>query len=169
MQVTLEKIDLIRSRAHVSYEEAKNALEHCEGNEIEALIYLEKQQKTSATEAKQTTQKGHTGPSLWDEIKAFIMKVHAIRFVVEKNDLTVVNIPLTLLLISLAILFPFVVMLLILAILFGYKLTFVKSKTESYEVNAILDATFGADRTANTVKPEATEPVVDETMSKHEA
>ena len=46
MAVKLELIDELRKRANVSYEDAKDALEKCNGDIVEALIYLEKQNKT---------------------------------------------------------------------------------------------------------------------------
>ena len=39
--ITLEQIDLIMKRANVTYTEAKEALEKCGGDTVEALIYLE--------------------------------------------------------------------------------------------------------------------------------
>ncbi len=138
MSITLEKIDLIRSRANVSYEEAKIALEMSNYDEIEALIYLERNSKIAS---RSTDSKTPTGPSLWEQIKAFMSKVHAIKFVVEKESDTVINIPLTVFIISLLFLFPFVVTLIILGLIFGYKMTFIKSKTERYEVNAMFDST----------------------------
>jgi Transcription factor homologous to NACalpha-BTF3 len=46
MDITLEKIDLIRERTGVSYREAKEALERNEGNVIDTLIELEDKTKT---------------------------------------------------------------------------------------------------------------------------
>ena len=45
--VTLEKVDMVRERTGVSYEKAKEALEVCEGDVLEALIYIEKTQGIS--------------------------------------------------------------------------------------------------------------------------
>ena len=42
MSVNLELIDELRKRANVSYEDARDALEKCNGDMVEALIYLEK-------------------------------------------------------------------------------------------------------------------------------
>lgn len=40
--ITIEQIDELRKRLDVSYEEAKEALEACNGDMLEAIIYLEK-------------------------------------------------------------------------------------------------------------------------------
>jgi len=45
MSVNLEQIEALRERANVSYGEAKEALEVCDGDLVEALIYLEKNNK----------------------------------------------------------------------------------------------------------------------------
>ena len=41
----LEKVERLRERADVSYEEAKKALEECNGDLLDAMVYLEKQGK----------------------------------------------------------------------------------------------------------------------------
>lgn len=46
MEINLEKIDLIRERTGVSYREAKEALEHNQGDVIDTLIELEDKTKT---------------------------------------------------------------------------------------------------------------------------
>ncbi|EQB88870.1 hypothetical protein M918_22970 [Clostridium sp. BL8] len=45
MTVRLENIDEVRRRANVSYEDAKAALEMCNDDLVEALVYLERQKK----------------------------------------------------------------------------------------------------------------------------
>lgn len=47
MKVTIEQVEKLQERANVSYEEAKDALEKCEGDILEALIMLEKDGKTA--------------------------------------------------------------------------------------------------------------------------
>jgi hypothetical protein len=42
---TLEQVEKLREKANVSFEEAKAALDACDGDLLEALIYLEKQGK----------------------------------------------------------------------------------------------------------------------------
>ena len=41
----LEKVERLRERADVSYEEAKKALEECNVDLLDAMVYLEKQGK----------------------------------------------------------------------------------------------------------------------------
>ncbi|MBQ1688220.1 MAG: hypothetical protein II073_02955 [Lachnospiraceae bacterium] len=52
----LEKVEKLRERANVSYEDAKNALEASEWDLLEAMVYLEKQGKVEAPkESSHTT------------------------------------------------------------------------------------------------------------------
>jgi len=44
-EITLEKIDIIKERTGVSYTEAKEALEECDSDVVNALIYIEAKQK----------------------------------------------------------------------------------------------------------------------------
>ena len=46
----LEKVEKLRERANVSYEEAKEALEASNWDLLDAMVYLEKQGKTKAPE-----------------------------------------------------------------------------------------------------------------------
>ncbi|WP_425061277.1 hypothetical protein SCACP_20700 [Sporomusa carbonis] len=50
MDISLEKIDMIRERTGVSYREAKEALERNQGNVIDTLIELEAKTKTNWSE-----------------------------------------------------------------------------------------------------------------------
>ena len=43
--ITLEKIDQVVERTGVSYQEAKDALESCNANVVEAIIFIEKQKE----------------------------------------------------------------------------------------------------------------------------
>ena len=50
-KITLEKLDILRERADLSYQEAKELLELCDGDVVQALIELEhRPKKESSTE-----------------------------------------------------------------------------------------------------------------------
>ena len=44
----LEKVELIREKCNVSYEEARNALEACDGDVLDAIVMLEQAQEATA-------------------------------------------------------------------------------------------------------------------------
>ena len=54
MNINLEQIDELRKRTNVSYQDAKKALEECNGDILEALIYLEKAKKVKPEEKDAT-------------------------------------------------------------------------------------------------------------------
>ncbi|MDP4091217.1 MAG: DUF4342 domain-containing protein, partial [Bacillota bacterium] len=85
MNVSLEQIDELRRRANVGYEEAKDALERNNGDIIEALIYLEKQNKAKGERNYES--------GLMDSFKRLLRQGQETRFVVRKKDNTVLNIP----------------------------------------------------------------------------
>lgn len=86
-EVTLEKIDIIRERTNASYEEAKEALEACDGNIVDALIYIEKSNK-SIKEDLYTTKDEFIN---W--LKDLIKKGNITRIRIKKDDKVVVDIP----------------------------------------------------------------------------
>lgn len=49
-KITLEKLDILRERSNLSYQEAKELLELCDGDVVAALIELEHRPKESANE-----------------------------------------------------------------------------------------------------------------------
>ena len=48
--ITLDKVDAVIERTYVTYAEAKEALETCNGDVLEAIIYLEDKIKKDANE-----------------------------------------------------------------------------------------------------------------------
>ena len=87
-EITLEKIDVIRERTGASYAEAKEALEATEGNVVEALIYIEKNQDTTK-ESMYTSKEEFT-----EWIKEVIRKGNVTRIKVKKDDKVLVDIPI---------------------------------------------------------------------------
>ena len=76
--ITLEKVDMVRERTKVTYAEAKEALEACEGDVLEALIYIE---KNNSHDAKKCSC-GHAKDGLKnaisiDELKTWIKELIA--------------------------------------------------------------------------------------------
>ena len=55
-EITLEKIDIVRERTGVSYSEAKEALEACEANVVDTLIYIEQAQKSEKSQVYATKE-----------------------------------------------------------------------------------------------------------------
>ncbi|MFZ5596000.1 MAG: DUF4342 domain-containing protein [Bacillota bacterium] len=129
MEITLEQIDLLRKRANVSYKEAKEALERCGGNIVEALACLEEENKIK----QENDCSGHS--SLWQKTKNLIGKANRIHFVITRDEKTVLNISLTIVMIFAVFALPLSVAMLLLAMFTGCKIRFHKSNGEECGIN----------------------------------
>jgi hypothetical protein len=133
MSINLEQIDELRKRTNVSYEDAKNALEQCSGDLLEALVFLEKQNKIKP-EMKSCEQN-----SFFNAIKKLIKKGNETNFIVQKHDIVVLNISLTILTILTVVATPVVIVGLILALVTNHKIRIQKKNHEDLEVNNVFN------------------------------
>lgn len=88
-ETTLEKIDIIRQRFGVSYEEAKKALEDNNGDLVDTLIYMEQNKKSFGDNMSEK------GNDLLDTVKGIIEKGNVNRIKIKKGDKVLVDIPVT--------------------------------------------------------------------------
>ncbi|WP_461368815.1 DUF4342 domain-containing protein [Candidatus Darwinibacter acetoxidans] len=146
----LEKIEKLRERAQVSYDEAKEALEVANGDLLDALIYLEEQGKVKPPsgdgyfrsqaddeekeeegnyereESKKQRGRGFEEAleSFWDFICAIVTKLNQTHFQIETKTGTAFSMPLTVLVV-LAIFLPgFTLPALIIGFFLGYFLDY---------------------------------------------
>ena len=92
MEITLEKIELVKDRTGATYAESKAALEAAEGSVVDAIIALE--------EVKNKEHDKIDGPSLKDspifaKMKEIVDKGNVSRILVSKGGKTIVNFPVT--------------------------------------------------------------------------
>ena len=111
--ITLDQIDLIIERANVTYSEAKEALEHANGDMLEALLYLEKLEKIKPTKQQNSCKKHFVN---------FINKLNATSFILKKENKTFVNVPLSVALIAFILCLHISIIALVLAVIFGVKI-----------------------------------------------
>lgn len=91
MEITLEKIELVKDRTGVTYKEAKDALDKVDGNVVEAIIALEEAVNNETT-AKNKVNKN----ALITKMKEIAKKGNVSRIVISnKEGENVLNIPLT--------------------------------------------------------------------------
>ena len=128
--ITLEQIDLIMQRANVSYSEAKEALETCGGDIVEALLYLEKCERI---QTKKTTS------SSTDKVTSFIDKLNATTFVMKKKERTFVNIPLSIALIAIILCFHVSIVAIIIALIFGVRISITGENDIAEKINSTID------------------------------
>lgn len=97
--ITLEQVDKVRERCNVSYAEAKEALENSNGDVLEAIIYIEQnQKKKNDTCNNDNSDSNNTFNSMSiDEIKimikSLIEKGNVTRIKIKKNDEEILDIP----------------------------------------------------------------------------
>lgn len=89
MEITLEKIELVRDRTGVTYKEAKEALEAANGNVVDAIIAIE--ETIDCSEKNSTKAKKD---ALISRMKELFEKGNVSRIVVSREDHTFLNIPL---------------------------------------------------------------------------
>lgn len=161
---TLEQVEKLREKANVSYDEAKAALDACNGDLLEALIYLEKQGKVKAPEGNgyyrsdsAETRKEvppqpeyhqeYRGESFSDLLKRFgrfclrvLHKGNVNTFVVIYRDEVRASIPVTVLVLLLIFAFWVVLPLLIIGLFFGLRYRFQGPDLEGRTVNHAMDS-----------------------------
>lgn len=89
MEITLEKIELVKDRTGVTYAEAKQALEEAEGSVVDAIIAIEE----TINAGQKSRGFGKKGEALFDNIKALIKKGNVSRIQVKKDGELVLNVP----------------------------------------------------------------------------
>lgn len=134
MAVSLEMIEILRDRAHVTYEEAKEALEKCDNDVVEALIYLEKQKKIKTPPNTSSAQTG-----FWATIRKLIKTCNITKLIISKDGNIIVNLPLTIVIIITIIMAPLVVVGLLAALFTGHKIRLEKPGSAELKINKTLD------------------------------
>lgn len=133
MSITLEQIDLLRERANVSYEDAKDALEKCDNKIVDAIIYLEKAEKIKDTK-KESCCNGFV-----EKTKGLIKKGNETKLIIKKQDTNVLNLPVTAAAIIGIIAPPIAVLGIPVALLTSHKIKLEKNTGEELKVNKVLD------------------------------
>lgn len=139
MSITLEQIEMLRERANVTYAEAKEVLEKCNGDIVEAMIMLEGQAKVRAPQSQ--TYHSHSGQckGFFHSAKKILSKCNTTKFVIKKGDNTLIDIPVTLLLIFTVAALPLTAAGLLLALVTGHKFRFVKPDGSGVKINQTFD------------------------------
>ncbi len=88
MEITLEKIELVKDRTGVSYKEAKEALEAANGSVVDAIINIEE----AIDEKGKSRFTGYAGV-LVENLKAIVKKGNVSRITVKKDDEVIMNLP----------------------------------------------------------------------------
>ena len=92
MEITLEKIELVKDRTGSTYAEAKAALEAADGSVVDAIIALE--EKINMEHDKVDGASLKDSP-LFAKLKEIVDKGNVSRILVRKGEKTIVNFPVT--------------------------------------------------------------------------
>lgn len=138
MTITLESIDMVRERAHVSYEEARAALEKCDGDVVEALIYLEIQDKVKGPGNTSKT-KTDTNSGFWATVNRILKAGNETKLVISKGEDTVVNLSLTIVILITIILPPLTLLGLLVALFTNHRIQVEKPGQKDMEINKTLN------------------------------
>lgn len=169
----LEKVERLRERAKISYEEARQALEENNWDLLDAMVYLEKQGKVqqpkqssyttqyeepkkieeAVNDTKKTSSVGDLLNRFIDWCKRILKKGNENSFHVEKNEKQILSIPVTLLVIIAILAFWFVFILLIIGLFCGCRYYFDGPGSVQVDVNKAMDSAANA---ADTIKSEFT-------------
>lgn len=154
-----EKVEKIREKTGVSYEEAKAALEACNYDILDAVIYLEKQGKTGAqsssaqysTDWKQNQltvveKKEQKGADASDSLGAFFAWVGSLikrswenRFVIERRGAEIGAMPVLVLILLMFGFFWCVVPLMIVGLFFDFRYHFRGGSKIEVDLNDFCD------------------------------
>lgn len=85
----LDKIDVLRERMNVSYEEAKHALEATNWDVVEALVKLERDERSRKEEIFVR------GSELVEKVKELVKKGNVTKIVVKQDGKVLVEVPVT--------------------------------------------------------------------------
>ena len=89
MEITLEKIELVKDRTGVTYAEAKEALESADGSVMDAIIAIEE----TINSGQKRRGFGRKGEALFDNLKKLIKKGNVARIQVKKDGELILNVP----------------------------------------------------------------------------
>lgn len=165
--VTLEQVEELRKKANISYDEAKKALEETNGDILEAIINLEKQNRIEPPkgggyystkniqknndDCDEGSFKGESkqndGASFGELLGRFlrwcrkiIAKGNINNLEVRKDDNKVMAIPVTILALLLIFMFWITIPIMIVGLFFGYKYMFSGPDLGKENVNRAMDS-----------------------------
>lgn len=89
MEITLEKIELVKDRTGVSYKEAKEALEKADGSVIDAIVAIEEK-----VDLNSNSQSKSSIDETVKKIKDLVKRGNISKITIKKDDEIILNIPL---------------------------------------------------------------------------
>lgn len=132
MTASLESIEMIRERAQVTYEEARAALEQCNDDVLEALIYLEKRGKINSSS-------GEKAKGFFAKVKKLVKASFQTKFIISKDQETIINLPVAVVIIVTLLVPPLAILGLLVALFTGCRFRVEKAGCEDMKINKTFD------------------------------
>lgn len=154
MEITLEKIELVKDRTGVTYKEAKEALEACEGSVVDAIIAIEE-----SVDVKKGGKINEFADDTIGKVKELIRKGNVSKICVKRDNEVLVNIPVSVGIVG-AVVAPWGVLAAAIAT-FGFKCR-VEVVTDD---GRVIDVTEKTDNVATQVKEKGS-VIIDEVKEK---
>jgi len=134
MSITLEKVDLVRERTGVSYQEAKEALEKTDGDVVDAIVMLEQ------TDSKKFNDNFQSyGNDVILKLKELIKKGNVTRILLQKDDKTILDIPVMAGAVGALLFTPATIVAIIAALATGCELQIVKEDGEIINIKDVTE------------------------------
>ena len=179
----LEMVEKLREKANVTYEEARDALEACDWDLLDALLLLEssgrlnemeeaaystREQKTEEKPEAKTRKTRENGliATLLHGLGTLIKKGNAVSFQIKKNGETRLSLPLTVVVIALVFMFWWMLIAGVVAMIFGYRYA-IEGLSIDGNVNKAMDK--AGDFVDNVVHPDPVKVVREENKKSEEA
>ena len=137
---TFEKVEKLREKANVTFEEAKAALEEANGDLLDAMILLERQGKAESRRESFSTKDAGTdllvvdqpeqkkerkrGNAFTDKVKALWHKSCENFFVVEREEEVLVNVPICVFILILLFTWHISLVVMVVALFLGCRYSF---------------------------------------------
>ncbi len=142
MTIKIEHVDLIMQRANVGYAEAKEALEKCNDSIVDALVYLENQDKVKPRKTKEC------GHGMADSITNLIHRGNRTRFILRKKEKDALNVPVNVAIIAGILAAPVAAAGILLALFTSHRIRIEKEDGKGVQANEIFDKVSSAVETA---------------------
>ena len=136
----LEMVEKLRAKANVSYEEARDALEACDWDLLDALLMLESEGRLNEEKPRAERKKHGEGviSQLMRGLGRFIRKCNAVTVQIKKGGETRMELSMTVVILLVAFMFWWVIAAALIAMIFGYRYS-VKGLRIDDDVNQAMD------------------------------
>lgn len=165
MSQSLEKIDLLKERAGISYKQAAELLEELDGNVVEALIHLEVTHKQQAEEYQKLASENINKTK--SQTKGFLDQLSESRFILQNAKNKLIDVPLLIAILISVVTLPFSIFVLIGLFISGNQVV-IKKSGKPLKMNQIIKIIETEEATCEEEVQEVKQHQVDGTESMRE-